>query len=433
MKKLLFFFSLITSLAWGMSDEPMLGFTPLHKVTTPQEARALIESGAEVNKKAAWRLTPLHLMVIHYAKKDLSDLTSENQKEITELEKIIFLLIKKGADLTAKTKDGELPLDLAGTQKDNLLSSLFYAALVDNNALVIKIVCKHGYSLNGVPRLRPLHYAINYHRIDVLKILLEEGANPHLTSIENKDAFSYAEDKPEILSILMPYHKLAKAMRANSLEDVQKILQTNTTIHPDLLDIFSIPQIKKLVRMHYAFQLVTQDNWRALEKLIKNGLDVNGKKDGEPLLHRAVKKDKVDTIKLLLRFEVDPYITNDKEQDTFLFAKNDETRKLLMDCFLKTPLARAMKTGSLEKVKKLLPTTKVLSHHLAIETTPEIKALIKKSENAKLVPKVLIASPESSSNQNDQWAFENYLSDKGIENLNINSQLPTLRDLPRNL
>ncbi len=416
MKKLLFFFSLITRLAWGMSDEPMLGFTSLHKVTTWQEARALIESGADINKKAAWRLTPLHLMVIHYANKDLSDLTFENVNEIAELQKIIFLLIEKGADLTAKTRDGNLPLDVAGPEKDFLLHSLLIKSIEENNPLMIKILCKNGSLVNGHEQYRPLNYSIAFKKIDAIKALLGVGANPHLTNSQNKDAFSYAKKNSRILAILLPFHKITKAMQTNSLEKVKEIVQTTQTIHSYFLDIPTTPQIKKLVRMHYAFQLVTQDDWQALEELIRNGLDVNAKKNDEPLLHLAVKKNKTKIIELLLRFEADPCMTDDKNQDAFLFARNDAVRNQLKVYFKNQPLVKAMKSGSLAKVKELLSTTKLNVHHLAIDSTPAIKKLVKNKYENPALQCHIITQPSMPSNDGRQT--ENY---------------PTLNDLPGNL
>jgi len=386
MKKLLFLFTIITAVSRSMDNEPTLGFTALHKVATPQKAKALIESGAEVNRKAAWRLTPLHMIALKYAKLSylLTKLAVINQLEgnehAAELKEMYkkakkdyiettYVLLTHQAHWHAKDKDGKMPIDLINNEEQQEFLDL-----------LLKIATKKNNS--------------------------------------------------ELMTMLTPSHKLAKAMLANSLEKVQEILQADTRIYPELLNIPATVQIKKLVRIHYAFQLVTQDNWRALDTLIKSGLDVNAKKDGEPLLHQAVKKNKPEIIGLLLSYEADPCITDDKEQDTFLFVRDETTRKLLMDHFRLTPLVQAMEAGSLEKVKKLLSTTKINSHHVAINTTPEIKELIKKKESADLLCKLLKTCESDSSETVKQ---DRYLGNSHNLVEQMGDTYPTVNDLPGNL
>ena len=69
------------------------GKTPLHMANTPDQIRALLDAGADVNATDDYGATPLHLQSISPRP------TAENLE-------IVKMLLEAGADLQAETKDG---------------------------------------------------------------------------------------------------------------------------------------------------------------------------------------------------------------------------------------------------------------------------------------------------------------------------------------
>lgn len=132
-----------------------------------EAAKKLIELGADVNSKDDEDYTPL----LHA--------TQENSN--TNL-KVVKLLIEKGADLTAVCEGGKTCLHLAmiaGREKETRLSLV--QLLLDHTQGLLDI---NGVNSGGQS---PLHFACEKEgNIDILKILVEYGANVNLQDHEGR-------------------------------------------------------------------------------------------------------------------------------------------------------------------------------------------------------------------------------------------------------
>jgi len=144
----------------------------LHQAVRNQNnkmVKLLISKGADINAKNAYRDTPLYLAV-----------EKNNQK-------MVKLLISKGADINAKNRyDGTTPLHLAVEKNNKEMVELLIAKGADINA-------KNKYGDT------PLHLAVMNGRREIIGILIAKGANINArnnngnTPVHQAAAFNYKD------------------------------------------------------------------------------------------------------------------------------------------------------------------------------------------------------------------------------------------------
>ena len=106
---------------WKVNATDIRHQTPLHWMAKHGRTLAtqiLLEYGADVNAKDKWGWTPLH-RVMNGMYNDLKDNSAKRSRRIRknvskpDYLNVMLLLIDNGADLNAKTIDGETPADKA--------------------------------------------------------------------------------------------------------------------------------------------------------------------------------------------------------------------------------------------------------------------------------------------------------------------------------
>lgn len=132
-------------------------------------------------------------------------------------EDIFRLLINKGADPTYRDFFGKNSLDKAiECRLDSIAIELLDRGLQPNpRFLTFPNVCARG-NVELVSRLldlgidvnekddgnRGIISAVRENRVDVVRLLLDRGADPTLTDDHDRNAYDYANGKPEILALL---------------------------------------------------------------------------------------------------------------------------------------------------------------------------------------------------------------------------------------
>lgn len=167
-----FFFMLMTVFICGcksMSDEEALKSCLDNNDAKGaiKAAKRLIASGADVNIRTTRDFTPLHIAAgtddIEFAK----------------------ILISKGADINAKIDNGETPLNFATCCSGH-----------KDSTEMIELLLKHGANINSNSKLQsPLMGACLYSYYNMVKYLVENGADINLTSDSKAPALLYSDDK----------------------------------------------------------------------------------------------------------------------------------------------------------------------------------------------------------------------------------------------
>ncbi|XP_035714744.1 ankyrin-3 isoform X3 [Folsomia candida] len=157
-------------------------YSPLHIAAKQNQidiATALLEYGAEVNGQSRQGYTPIHLA----ADQGNTDM--------------VALLIQHGGDANAGAKNQLRPLHLAA-QNDHVRSA---SVLVSSGNAEIDPQTQSGYS--------PLHVASHFGQAGMVRYLLQNGANVHLTTEAGNTALHHAAQQGQTLIITLLLEKKA--------------------------------------------------------------------------------------------------------------------------------------------------------------------------------------------------------------------------------
>lgn len=262
----------------------------------------LLKNGADVNIRDITGETALYYSIEH------NSFGQENETE--NAIKILNLLIKYGADVNTKNDEGTSLLDVS------------YRSSKSENKEMFKILVENGFDLES--RINdddsdytPLMIAVYKEDYDMVKYLLDKGANPNAVNNEKKTALMIANDEGNnnIAKLLIEQGAnintqdedgctaLMTAALIGDYEMVKFLLENGADINTkdndgaSLLDISYRPSTA-LVQNREMFKVLVENGFD-LESRIKGGNDYPTDYDYTPLMIAALKND-YDMVKFLV-------------------------------------------------------------------------------------------------------------------------------------
>ena len=301
------------------------GNTMLHYVVkfgNAEMVEDLLERGASLNIENGKRYTPLNL-AISYGKNEIIKVMLEKESH---------------RSYSATTRDRSNKVDL------HSIRALIANALIEDDliiGLISKELTRDDLNKKDQGGNTPLHFAAAYGRLEIVKFLLENEADPSLKNNEGKTALQIADANKIYSNSPNVYSKIIEA-----LSPIDKLNEkSNTTLH--------------------FFALLGKIG--EVEDLLKNGMDPDmHDAKGNVALHFAVQSNQLEVVKLLLKYKASPNEANIKEATPLhiatamgkfemveLLLKN-EANKNLMNLDGNTPLHLAIAYGHTKIVELLL-------------------------------------------------------------------------------
>ena len=241
------------------------GETPLFLMIINNKISAIkyfIEKGADIKAAVNNNSTPLEAAISH------------------GYEKTAIYLVEKGADIKFKNESGLTPLHKAAQYG---LTDLM-AVLISNKA-DCDSTTKYGST--------PLFFAVERGALPAVELLLNAGANPNVRDSSNTTPLMNAvfSDRFEIADYFI-------------------------TKYPSTLSALNINEKNKLLLVS-----AEKGNARIIEKLIKNGTDINAAEtSGNTALHLAVIRANLEVAKALLKSGADVNRRNNMGRTALHFA-----------------------------------------------------------------------------------------------------------------
>jgi len=194
-----------------LSPETNFGDTPLFTVKDAKVAQFLIDNGADIEHKNERKETPIlrdtseevQLVLINnganiFAKDKYNNTVLHNIKS----PKIISILIKKGADVNAKNMSNRRPLHQSMQNYEKAKLLLEAGA---NPNIFTKVNSSHSDADDDTP----LHLAVIFKSVEIVKLLLEYDADINAKNVKGQNAFdltktySRSTDKSEAIKKLL--------------------------------------------------------------------------------------------------------------------------------------------------------------------------------------------------------------------------------------
>ena len=216
------------------------------------EIKSLLKQGADVNAKDKDGWTLLHRASFW------------NRIDIAKF------LIENGADVNAKDKNGETPLYLVSWDLVDIAKFLI------ENGADIDAQNKDGWT--------PLHLAAFWCKIDIVKVLIENGADPFIKNINGQTALDLCVDKA-IRAILDTYMNEYNQTIDETKNNEYSIFNNNlldATFNSDLIEVkkcvfsgkynIDVQDDKGYTPLMYA---IMDHNFNIVEFLVDHGADIN--------------------------------------------------------------------------------------------------------------------------------------------------------------
>ncbi|KAJ8665291.1 hypothetical protein QAD02_006953 [Eretmocerus hayati] len=303
-------------------------------------AKLLIEKGCRINKDSkSSSNTPLHIAI--------------KQEDV----EIVDILLSKGALIEAKNHVGDTPLHFAAKVKNNAiidllldrtnssgpnfiekgeLSSLHIACMRDDVAAVKNLLESKSTLINEPvslsspfwPTYTPLHFAVEFDKTEIVKLLLKHGANVCAKCKKG----------------LTPLHL---AVNRNSKFIIDLILKAHGK------DSKSINPVDGSGFSHFHAACM-RNNPKVVHGFLKRGVEINNAVDltssqwpGWTPLHFAADYECIETVKLLLQYGADMSIKNGKNL-TALHTAIQGNNKEIIDVILSAHVTNSKESNPVD-------------------------------------------------------------------------------------
>lgn len=316
------------------------GNQPIHWAVMTRQMELidyLLERGADINAMRPDGIRPLHLTNGDYHYRGWRDLPST---ALQRHEVLIGYLLARGAyyDISAATKIGDLDrirelLDQNPALVNQVPAYSYYTGLPLRNAAgaghleVVKLLLERGANPNEPePGIAPhggaLHAAIGGKHYEIVKLLLEHGANPNAEVESSGNCLSMAKwsgAPREIVDLIASYggvRTVELVCHDGDVETLAAMLQANPQL--SVGERLDNPQIMELV-LRYQHDVLKRSPdptaWWSLGTpkspefarwLMERGLDPDRRNWlGITLLHRSAAKGDIEMAKVCLDFGAD--------------------------------------------------------------------------------------------------------------------------------
>lgn len=305
--------------------------------------RMLIDAGADINARDAYKKTALHYAVKRWVPQNNGNVTDEIEidskidEEIAAAEnakyEIIKTLIERGADLNAEDVNGVIPIGLAVSNDDCRSFKMLADAGADlkkliendgpNNTVIefavrcgedeVRALIDAGMDVNQVnteTNHTPLCYAMLTKKLPVIRALMASGA------VLRNDSEC---DDDEFVSFL-----LSKDMNKEGLngDDVRRLIQAGAN-----------PNSRSNQTLYTPLMAAARNR---LNDIFFAVLDSGGNIDdvdsnGESVLHFAAFGGSIDIVNALIKKKANVKSSDKKQRTPLMFAKNPEVVQALAE------------------------------------------------------------------------------------------------------
>lgn len=161
----------------------------------------LLESGANPNARDKDGWTPLMYACRYAQTSTVIQLLFEYGAKLDAKSNYQVSVLQIAAAYSKNRKVLAAVLEQAANLKMNLQDSFIAALKEERSEEFIREYLKYNLNLNSMYKGKtPLMYAAEYYEsTDVIKLLLEKGADPYIISSEKKNAFSYAKENSKLI------------------------------------------------------------------------------------------------------------------------------------------------------------------------------------------------------------------------------------------
>ncbi|MHB9146964.1 MAG: ankyrin repeat domain-containing protein [Candidatus Amoebophilus sp.] len=287
-------------------------------------AKLLVQYGADINAQGEYGASPLHIAA------------AENQMELVKL------FLEQGADIYVKGEYNDLVLHWAAARGNVHITKL----LLEHEAYIcaklnwdvfqrsvesVHCLVEREFAINSKDDSgdTPLHKAARNGHLEVVEILLEQGANVNVTNIKGLTPYQVAKEV-SILTVLGALSitdvnvldkRVEKENVSNELKKVHKggVGVTSASANSLAKNRYDDTDI---IRKNKSLQkAIVRGDVERVSKLINTGLDINTKNiDGNTLLHLAVINNHVELVRLLLQLGAKWNVENKSGRTPLQFA-----------------------------------------------------------------------------------------------------------------